>query len=848
MFKGSVPMIVKSLAECAIAEPAIILKVRGRGGFRKRILEMGFVAGQKVIPVKEAPLGDPVEYTIMGYNVSLRKHEARMIDIAPCDADSKTCSYEGVIESAERKTGSRPIDRVINVALVGNPNCGKTTIFNSASGSREHVGNYGGVTIEAKESSFDYRGFDINITDLPGTYSITAYTPEELYVRSFIFENTPDIVINVIDASNLERNLYLTTQLIDMDIKVIIAFNMYDEFLKKGDRFDYTMLGSMIGIPIVPTIGSKGTGIIKLFDKVIEVYEDRDSTVRHIHINYGEEIERSIAAIQNPIRIEDNATLTDMISSRFLAVKLIEKDTDARERVASCVNAGDILATADTEITRIEKVYADDSETVITDAKYGFISGALKETVISGTESKRSSSKIIDTILTHRWLGFPVFIAFMWFIFQATFTFGKYPMSAIESAVEGLSFIVGNYMTDGSLKALIIDGILGGVGGVIIFLPNILILFFFISLMEDTGYMARAAFIMDRLMHKIGLHGKSFIPLIMGFGCNVPAVMATRTIESRNDRIVTILITPFMSCSARLPVYVLFISAFFPNRPGTVLFSLYIIGIIIAALSALLFKKTLFRSHDIPFVMELPPYRVPTVRSTSKHMWDKGVQYLKKMGGVILVSSIIIWALGYFPRTASYANNYDVMIESIRKDAEIKRLNLDPVLDKTEIAGINADMTRRISGLEREKESERQHNSYIARMGKVIEPVIKPLGFDWRIGVSIVTGLAAKEIVVSSMGVIFNADVDSEDSTRSLSAKLKSQTIIDGAQKGKPLFTPLVAFSFMIFVLLYFPCIATVAAMKKETGSILWPTFSLLYSTGMAWLVSFTVYQIGSRI
>jgi ferrous iron transport protein B len=833
-----------TLNDLNAGETAIIQKVRGRGAFRKRIIEMGFISGKEINVLKKAPLQDPIEYTIMGYNVSLRGSEAAMIDVIACGSEINVChEYSGVHEGDKRVCIEAGCEKIVNVALVGNPNCGKTTIFNNLSGSSERVGNYAGVTIEAKESAFEHNGYSIIMTDLPGTYSITAYTPEELYVRSFILDRVPDIVINVIDSSNLERNLYLTTQLIDMDIRVIIALNMYDELEKSGDIFDYQTMSKMIGVPIVPTIGSKGSGLLELMNKVLEVYEDRDESVRHIHINYGQELEQSIREIQRTIKIKENSALTDLVSSRYLSIKLIEKDKEAVKRISLCGNSDDVKNTAQFEVNRIEKIYDEDSETIVTDAKYGFIAGALKETIKPSPSIKRKTSEIIDTFLTHRLFSFPFFIGLMWLVFQGTFTLGKYPMNLIDSGVGALANILQTTMPEGSLKALLIDGIIGGVGGVIVFLPNIMLLFFFISLMEDTGYMARAAFIMDRIMHRIGLHGKSFIPLIMGFGCNVPAVMATRTIESRNDRIVTILISPFMSCSARLPVYVLFIGAFFPSHSGTVLFGIYLIGIAMAAFSAVLLKKTFFRSQDIPFVMELPPYRMPTLRSTGKHMWDKAVQYLKKMGGVILISSIIIWALGHYPRDIQFSKDYDGMMSALSvqalKDIEANKNNAE----KLKVIEDRRDAEHK--QLAREKESERQEKSYIGSMGRLVEPVISPLGFDWRIGISIITGLAAKEIVVSSMGVLFNIDENSDEGMSALATKLKEQKATSGSRKGENLFTPLVAFSFMLFVLIYFPCIATVAAMKKETGSLKWPVFSLVYSTGAAWLISFAVYQIG---
>ena len=831
-----------TLDQLTMGESAVIIKVKGRGAFRKRIIEMGFVAGKEVTAVKTAPLLDPVEFSIMGYNISLRRSEARMIDIAACGESVKSCTYEGILESETMKTGSRPVDKTISIALVGNPNCGKTTIFNNISGSQERVGNYSGVTVEAKEASIDYKGYSITVTDLPGTYSITAYTPEELYVRSFILDNVPDIVVNVVDSSNLERNLYLTTQLIDMDIKVVVALNMFDEIQKRGDRFDYDGLSGMLGIPMVPTVGSKGKGLIELLDRIIEVYEDRDPLVRHIHINYGADIEKSIHEIQKTIRTEKNCFLTDTVSSRFLAIKLLEKDRDSRERIEQCVNAHDIFHAADHQIKQLETAYREDSETVITDAKYGFIAGALRETFSPARQFKRRATETIDAFLTNKLFGFPFFFAMMWLMFQGTFTLGQFPVDAIDTGVKALSSLIEAHMPASVLKDLVIEGIIGGVGGVIIYLPNILILFFFISLMEDTGYMARAAFIMDKVMHRIGLHGKSFIPLVMGFGCNVPAIMATRTIESRSDRIVTILITPFMSCSARLPVYVLFISVFFPKHPGTVLFALYVLGIAIASLSALALKRFVFTSQDVPFVMELPPYRMPTLKSATLHMWDKGVQYLKKMAGVILVASIIIWALGHFPTNPVLSHDYAAMEQKTAAEYDVKMKAADPEAAQL----LTAEKEKSLMEISRMKEAERQEKSYIGRLGKTVEPVLEPLGFDWRIGVSIISGLAAKEIVVSSLGVLLNAGSDSESAE--LKDHLTSQTIDSGHRKGQPLFTPLVAFSFMVFILIYFPCIATITAMRREIGSYKWPLFAMLYSTGAAWLLSFAIYQIGSKL
>jgi ferrous iron transport protein B len=590
---------------------------------------------------------------------------------------------------------------------------------------------------------------------LPGTYSITEYSPEELYVRNHIIEKMPDIVVNVVDSSNLERNLYLTTQLIDMNIKVVIALNMYDELEKKGVKFDYEGLGKMTGIPIIPTVASKGKGIAELLKKLIDVYEDRDPSVRHIHINYGKMIENGINRIQEELRI--NLWLTDTFSTRYVAVKLIETDKTTLNQLKKLPNFSDIEFTANNVIKKLEEEYADNSETIITDAKYGFIDGALKETY---KEKKQLHGKVrsLDDLFTHKIWGFPIFIFFMWLMFQSTFTIGNYPMDWIDSGVSALGNLISDKMSEGALRDLLVDGIIGGVGGVIIFLPNILILFFFISLMEDTGYMARAAFIMDKLMHKIGLHGKSFIPLIMGFGCTVPAIMATRTLENRNDRLLTMIIAPFMSCSARLPVYVLLISAFFPANQGLMLFAIYTIGIAISIIVALIMKKVAFSKKEVPFVMELPPYRIPTLKNTSLHMWHKAQQYLKKMGTVILLASILIWALGYFPRNVSYSCDYNSQISILKTNNRLDEVTRNNQIRKLELL----------------QESEREEQSYIGRLGHAMEPVIEPLGFDWKMGVSIISGLAAKEIVVSTMGVLYHADMDAGENSGALISGLRN--------------------------------------------------------------------------
>lgn len=817
------------LADLTTGSRGVIVHVLGQGAFRKRISEMGFVKGQMVKVIKNAPMKDPVEYEIMGYKVSLRRSEADLIEVvSPTVAkDIVASKFEGTIDELTLKYSGEAKGKTISVALVGNPNCGKTTLFNYASGSKERVGNYAGVTIDAKEAKFKQGDYEFMISDLPGTYSITEYSPEELYVRNHIAEKRPDVVVNVVDASNLERNLFLTTQLIDMNIKVVIALNMYDELEQKSAKLDYEHLGQMMGIPIVPTVASKGRGLKELFERIIRVYEERDPIVRHIHINYGEEIEKAIHGIQHELKKHQKGK--KKYSTRFLAIKLLEDDNHTKHLLKDQPYYETVSKIADKEKKRLELLFGDQSETLIADAKYGFIAGALKETFRNGPQVRRDQSREIDKVLTHQVWGFPIFILFIWITFQATFTVGSYPMDWLEAGIGWIGDLLGTYMPAGALKDLVIDGIIGGVGGVIVFLPNILILFFFISLMEDSGYMARAAFIMDKLMHKMGLHGKSFIPLIMGFGCNVPAVMSTRTLDNRNDRILTMLIIPFMSCSARLPVYVLLISAFFVSYQGAVLFLIYTIGIVLAVLMALLFKKTLFAKKEVPFVMELPPYRMPTVRNTMVHMWHKASQYLNKMGTVILFASILIWAMGYYPRNVEYSKDYTAMQAQVEAST---------ILTAEEKAA-------QVEDINLAKEEERQEKSYIGKTGHFIEPIISPLGFDWKIGMSIITGMAAKEIVVSSMGVLYQASMNADENSQSLKDKLQEQRFTHGTRVGQKVFSPLVAFTLMVFVLIYFPCVAVVAAIKKEANWG-WAVFTMVYTTAIAWVAAFSIYQIGT--
>ncbi len=829
------------LSELQTSEEAVIVKVKGFGAFRKRIIEMGFVKGKKVKVIKNAPLKDPIEYEIMGYKVSLRRSEASMVDVISKE-EAKTnvpIAFEGTITDDVLVETAFKRRKTINIALIGNPNCGKTTLFNYVSGAKEHVGNYSGVTIDSKTGTFTHNGYTFNIVDLPGTYSLSAYSPEELFVREHILNEVPDLVINIIDSSNIERNLFLTTQLIDMDIKVVAALNMYDELTKKGDQFQHEKLGKMLGINFVPTVSSKRQGIDDLFDKVIQVYEDVNPAQRKIYINYGEVIENGIEKLQQ--EFTQDYILPKNVSPRFLALKLLEKDKEIIQHVLHHPDNEELKKKTNKIIKHIETDLDEDTETIITDAKYGFIAGALKETYKESPDIRIRKSEIIDTFLTHKLFGFPLFFFFMWVMFQSTFSLGEYPMDWIERGVESLMGLLDKVMNEGPFKDLLIDGVINGMGGVIVFLPNILILFFFISFMEDTGYMARAAFIMDKLMHKMGLHGKSFIPLIMGFGCNVPAIMATRTIEDKNNRLITMLINPFMSCSARLPVYILFISAFFPTHSGTILFSIYTLGIVLAIAFAKLFRKILFNEKDVPFVMELPPYRMPTIRSTVRHMWNKGYQYLKKVGGIIMVASVIIWFLQNYPKNEEVLQKYDQHIEQLTQQHHNILQSNQPDSVKFVVA---KELKTKIDNIQAIKIIEQQSGSYIGKIGHFIEPTIRPLGFDWKMGVSILSGVAAKEVVVSTMAVIYHRESSLNEQQPSLVENMREAT----NSKGETSFTPVVAFSFLVFILIYFPCIGVIAAIRKESGAWKWAIFTIFYTTGLAWIMSYIVYQVGNLI
>ncbi len=816
------------LSEIKHTEPVIITKILGHGSFRKRISEMGFIRGKEVRVIKKSPFNGPTEFKILNYNVSLRQSEAEMIEVVPLNEfeTNEEDIFEGTIDRNIDLVNQSERTKTINIALVGNPNCGKTTIFNAISGSKERVGNYSGVTVDIHKATFKSKGYTFNFYDLPGTYSLTAYSTEEIYVRKFIYEQTPDIVINVLDSTNLERSLFLTTQLIDMDLRTILALNMFDEMQKNKLELDQQELAKLIGIPIVPTVSSKGIGIDVLIDKAIEVFEGKDKFSRHVHISYGKELEKSIQRIRQ--KVKEFKPITDKISSRFIAIKLLERDKQILELLSNYANFDEIKEITDKEVKKIELLESDDSETVVTNAKYSFVSGALKQTYKDPAEGKKTRSEQIDSVLTHKYFGFPIFTALLFFMFWTTFKLGNYPMDWIDLGVATLSDLAGKIVPEGMLNDLLVDGIISGTGSVLVFLPNILILFFFISLLEGSGYMARAAFIMDNIMHRFGLHGRSFIPMIMGFGCNVPAILATRSMRNRGDRILTMLIIPFMSCSARLPVYMVIISAFFAKYQAWIFIGIYAVGIVFAFLTAQILNKTVFKNKETPFVMELPTYRLPTLRNVIYHMWDKTQHYLRKIGTIILIGVIIVWALEYFPRTSEKTEAFEAQIANIEGNES---------LNETEKAN-------EIAIVEHEQESDRLINSYLGRMGQVIEPVMRPLGFDWKMSISLLAGLPAKEIVVSTMGVIYQTS--DHENTVSLQKKLQDEKFQSGKKKGEIIFTTPTALAFLIFILIYFPCIGVVATIKNEAGSWKWAAFAVFYTTGLAWLAAFLVQNIGS--
>ena len=780
------------LSDLKIGETATVVKVLGYGGFRRRIMEMGFVYGQEVTVILDAPLKDPIDYHIMGYDISLRRKEAEMIVVMTREEADSLVAIEGstIIDSddiVKQALDSRR--KHISIGLVGNPNSGKTSLFNTLCGRSEHVGNYSGVTVDAKRGTLSYKGYTIEVTDLPGTYALSAYSPEEVYVRRHLIENTPDVIINTVVASNLERNLYLTTELIDISPKMVIALNMYDELERSGATFDHEALGKMIGIPMIPVVAPAGQGIEQLLDSVISVYENSDERVRHIHIGYGTVIEENLEALNADMRLHREELIAHF-PPRYYALKLIEGDKEIISLLESAPHFNRWTKMAEAARVEIEQALDEDIETALAAQKYGFISGALKETYAAAERKRNTIGDKIDEIVTHRIWGFPIFFALMWFMFYCTFTLGAYPQDWIDAGVGWLYDTVRGMMSEGPLRDMLTDGVISGVGSVLVFLPNIMILYLFISILEDSGYLARAAFIMDKVMHRMGVHGKSFIPMIMGFGCNVPAVMACRTIECRTSRLITIMVVPFMSCSARLPIYMMIVGIFFPAHAGTVLFLLYLFGMVMAVISARLMRRFMFREQEAPFVMELSPYRIPTAKATIRHMWSKCAQYLKKMGGLILIASIVVWLLSYYPRPKS--------------DIEF--------------------------------ETPRYEQSYMGKIGGWCQPIFEPMDMEWQATVALLSGIPAKEIVVSTMNVLYAHPNDEEAESDDVLSEGASKRIANSMSIPT-------AVAFLIFSLLYLPCIATIMAIGSELNWK-WAVGSALYNTTIAWLIAWIAYHI----
>lgn len=781
------------LSELKTGESATVVKVLGYGGFRRRIVEMGFVRGQEVTVILDAPLKDPIEYRIMGYDISLRRKEAEMIVVMTREEAEKLKAAEtsAVVDSSDvMEYALNRSQNHISVGLVGNPNSGKTSLFNTLCGRSEHVGNYSGVTVDAKRGELKYRGYTIEITDLPGTYALSAYSPEEVFVRRHIIEHTPDVIVNTVVASNLERNLYLTTELIDISPKMVIALNMYDELERSGARFEHEVLGEMIGVPMVPVVAPSGVGIEALLDAVIAVHENRDKRVRHIHIGYGSVIEEHLEPLNADMR-RHREELAAHFPPRYFALKLIEGDKEVATMLQSSPHYAKWQKMADEARAAIEEALDEDIEQSLASQKYGFISGALKETYTASERKRDTFGDKLDAIVTHRIWGFPIFFALMWFMFYCTFTLGAYPQEWIDMGVAWLYDTVHGMMAEGPLRDMLTDGVISGVGSVLVFLPNIMILYLFISFLEDSGYLARAAFIMDKVMHHMGVHGKSFIPMVMGFGCNVPAVMACRTIECRTSRLITIMVVPFMSCSARLPIYMMIVGTFFPSHAGTVLFLLYLAGIAMAVITARLMRRFMFREQEAPFVMELSPYRMPTATATVRHMWNKCAQYLRKMGGLILIASIVVWLLSYYPRP-----EYN---------------NTDPDTPSYEL-------------------------SYMGRIGQFCNPVFEPMDMEWQATVALISGIPAKEIVVSTMNVLYAQPGDEAPASDDELSPSVSERIAGSMS------TP-TAVAFLIFALLYLPCVATIMAIGSELNWR-WAVGSAIYNSAIAWVMALVAFHI----
>jgi ferrous iron transport protein B len=718
------------------------------------------------------------------------------------------------------ETLSAAANKTISVALAGNPNSGKTTLFNALTGARQHVGNYPGVTVEKKEGEFSFAGTRIAVVDLPGTYSLTANSPEEVVARNVVLDESPDVIVDVVDASNLERNLYLAVQFMELGQPMILAFNMSDIVEARGDRIDIKRLSNLFRVPIIRISALKGQGLPELKQSILAVAKEKETGLPGT-VTYGGRIESTLRELTAVI----SENLSDAVkpSARWIALKLLENDDLVNAQVREQARNPEALSQAVEQARqKLEKSLGDDAEILIADRRYGFISGACQEAVRISVEARHTMSDRIDMVMTHRVLSIPIFLFLMFLVFKLTFAVGDPIMGWIEDFFGWAGNLLTSYWPEASaplLQSLLVDGLIGGVGGVIVFLPNILLLFLAIAILEDSGYMARAAFIVDRFMHKIGLHGKSFIPMLIGFGCTVPAIMATRTLENRQDRLTTMLVAPLMSCGARLTIYALIIPAFFPPAwHARVLWLIYIIGIVLAIAGAKLLRSTLFKGEAAPFVMELPPYRLPTLRGILTHMWERGWLYLKKAGTLILAVTVVMWALTTFPQKETFDKDYaalSVAVEQTEPDSELAEAKLED--------------------LAQEQQAEAMAYTFAGRVGHALEPVLRPLGFDWRIGTALIGAFVAKEVFVAQLGVVY-AIGETDEESGELRDKLREN------------YNPLQAFCIMLFCLISAPCMATIAITRRESNSWKWALFQLASLTILAYVVTFVVYQVGTLL
>ena len=778
----------------------------------------------------------------------------------------------------------------IRIALAGNPNCGKTTMFNNITGAKQHVGNYAGVTVEKKEGYKKFDGHELLFIDLPGTYSLTARSLDELVARNVIVNDNPDVIVNVLDASNLERNLYLAAQLLELEKPMVIALNMSDVAEDMGIKYDLKKMAEMTGATIVSTVGRTNIGTKELLEATVSVAASQKAP--GVTINYGDLLEGKISELVEALKQAGTVTYP----LRWVAVKLLEKDADVIGKVMRFENTEAVIEKA--KAIREEIKDQVDLDVVFQEYRHRFAVDVYNTCLTQAPTQLETRSDRYDKILTHRILGLPIFMVVMWLLFNFVNTVGAIPQGWIEDGFTALQAWVITVIPEGQLQSLISDGIIAGVGAVLSFVPLILLLFLGISFLEDTGYMARAAFVIDRVMRACGLHGKSFIPLLLGFGCSVPSVMGARILDNYKDRMVTILITPFMSCSARLPVYTLFAAAFFPPEwAGTVVFGVYALGIVFGIVFAKIFRKYLFAGEAEPFVMELPPYHLPTLKATLTHMFERGIMYLKKAGTFILAASILVWFITTYPMDVEYSKDYDALHDQVAQTYEMKdaetlahfgiatdeqKDQVNEIVDNMKSTVADATTQAEDAGeaapeieveddseapelfndikdqneqlfpvawamyknsvnlddenqkIDEQKNSEKLEQSYAAMFGKAINPVLKPLGFDWKIGVSLVAGLAAKEVVVSTLGTIYAVGGDTDH----------PQALTDYLQND-PHFTPLIALTLMLFILIYPPCIAALAVIKRETGSWKWMLFMFCYENAFAWIACFIFYNIG---